>query len=88
MTQTDGWKQMGFMGFRVIRQLPTGAGAGFLIAVFVSTAAGMAAPNPQEATISADNPFGAYLAGRERCNAGARMSELFPAYQALAAKPG
>ena len=32
--------------------------------------------------------LGAYLAGRERCNAGARMSELFPAYQALAAKPG
>ena len=62
MTQTDGWKQM---GFRVIRQLPTGAGAGFLIAVLVSGAAGMAAPNPQEATISADsNPFGAYLAGR------------------------
>jgi len=32
--------------------------------------------------------LGAYLAGRERCNASARMSELFPAYQALAAKPG
>ena len=32
--------------------------------------------------------LGAYLAGRERCNAGARMSELFPAYQALTAKPG
>ena len=32
--------------------------------------------------------LGAYLAGRERCDAGARMGELFPAYQALAAKPG
>jgi uncharacterized protein YndB with AHSA1/START domain len=32
--------------------------------------------------------LGAYLAGRERCDAGARMSELFPAYQALAAKLG
>lgn len=32
--------------------------------------------------------LGAYLAGRERCDAGARMSELFPAYQALAAEPG
>lgn len=27
----------------------------------------------------------AYLAGRERCEAGARWKELFPAYQALAA---
>jgi uncharacterized protein YndB with AHSA1/START domain len=32
--------------------------------------------------------LGAYLAGRERCDADARMSELFLAYQALAAKPG
>ena len=56
----DGWKQM---GFRVIRQLPTRAGTGFLIAVFVASA-GIAAPNPQETTISTANPFGAYLAGR------------------------
>jgi hypothetical protein len=32
--------------------------------------------------------LGAYLAGRERCDASARMGELFPAYQALAAKLG
>ena len=32
--------------------------------------------------------LGAYLAGRERCNAATRMSELFPAYQALAGQPG
>ena len=32
--------------------------------------------------------LGACLAGRERCNAGARMGALFPAYQALAAKLG
>jgi uncharacterized protein YndB with AHSA1/START domain len=32
--------------------------------------------------------LGAYLAGRERCDAGARMAELFPAYQPLAAKFG
>jgi uncharacterized protein YndB with AHSA1/START domain len=32
--------------------------------------------------------LGAYLAGRERCDAAARMGELFPAYQALATKPG
>jgi uncharacterized protein YndB with AHSA1/START domain len=30
----------------------------------------------------------AYLAGRERCDARARMEELFPAYQALAADGG
>jgi uncharacterized protein YndB with AHSA1/START domain len=30
--------------------------------------------------------LGAYLAGRDRCDAGARMGELFPAYEALAAK--
>jgi uncharacterized protein YndB with AHSA1/START domain len=30
--------------------------------------------------------LGAYLAGRERCDAGARMGELFPAYEPLAAK--
>jgi hypothetical protein len=30
----------------------------------------------------------AYLAGRERCDARARMDELFPAYQALAASGG
>lgn len=30
----------------------------------------------------------AYLAGRERCDADARMAELFPAYQDLAAKIG
>jgi tetratricopeptide (TPR) repeat protein len=51
------------MGFRVIRQLPMGAGAGILIGVFAS-AVGIAAPNPREATVSTDNPFGAYLAGR------------------------
>ena len=28
----------------------------------------------------------AYLAGRERCDAGTRMGELFPAYEPLAAK--
>jgi len=32
--------------------------------------------------------LGAYLEGRERCDAGARMGELFPAYQPLAAKVG
>jgi uncharacterized protein YndB with AHSA1/START domain len=32
--------------------------------------------------------LGACLAGRERCDAGARMGELFPAYQALAAGVG
>ena len=32
--------------------------------------------------------LGAYLAGRERCDAGARMGELFPAYEPLAAKVG
>ena len=32
--------------------------------------------------------LGAYLAGRERCDAGARMGELFPAYERLAAKVG
>ena len=30
--------------------------------------------------------LGAYLAGRERCDAGARMGELFPAYEPLAAQ--
>jgi hypothetical protein len=30
--------------------------------------------------------LGAYLAGRERCDADARMGELFPAYEPLAAK--
>jgi uncharacterized protein YndB with AHSA1/START domain len=30
--------------------------------------------------------LGAYLAGRERCDAGARMGELFPAYEPRAAK--
>jgi uncharacterized protein YndB with AHSA1/START domain len=30
--------------------------------------------------------LGAYLAGRERCDAAARMAELFPAYEPLAAK--
>jgi uncharacterized protein YndB with AHSA1/START domain len=30
--------------------------------------------------------LGAYLAGRERCDAGARMGELFPAYEPLAAE--
>ena len=30
--------------------------------------------------------LGAYLAGRERCDAGARMGELSPAYEPLAAK--
>ena len=30
----------------------------------------------------------AYLAGRERCDADARMAELFPAYEDLAAKVG
>jgi uncharacterized protein YndB with AHSA1/START domain len=30
----------------------------------------------------------AYLAGRERCDAGVRMKELFPAYQELAAALG
>ena len=30
--------------------------------------------------------LGAYLAGRERCDAGVRMGELFPAYEPLAAK--
>jgi uncharacterized protein YndB with AHSA1/START domain len=30
--------------------------------------------------------LGAYLAGRERCDAEARMGELFPAYEPLAAK--
>jgi uncharacterized protein YndB with AHSA1/START domain len=30
----------------------------------------------------------AHLAGRERCNAGARLGELFPAYEPLAAKVG
>jgi uncharacterized protein YndB with AHSA1/START domain len=29
--------------------------------------------------------LGAYLAGRERCDAGARMGQLFPAYEPLAA---
>jgi Activator of Hsp90 ATPase homolog 1-like protein len=29
--------------------------------------------------------LGAYLAGRERCNAAGRFDELFPAYQELAA---
>jgi uncharacterized protein YndB with AHSA1/START domain len=32
--------------------------------------------------------LGAYLAGRERCDSGARMGELFPAYQDLAASVG
>ena len=32
--------------------------------------------------------LGAYLAGRERCDADARMGELFPAYEPLAAKGG
>jgi uncharacterized protein YndB with AHSA1/START domain len=32
--------------------------------------------------------LGAYLAGRERCDAGARMRELFPAYEPLAANLG
>jgi uncharacterized protein YndB with AHSA1/START domain len=32
--------------------------------------------------------LGAYLTGRERCDAGARMGELFPAYQDLAATIG
>jgi len=30
----------------------------------------------------------AYLAGRERCDASARMGELLPAYQDLAASDG
>jgi uncharacterized protein YndB with AHSA1/START domain len=30
--------------------------------------------------------LGAYLAGRERCDASARMGELFPAYEPLVAK--
>ena len=30
--------------------------------------------------------LGAYLAGRERCDANARMGELFPAYEPLAAR--
>ena len=30
--------------------------------------------------------LGAYLAGRERCDAAARMGELFPAYEPLAAE--
>jgi hypothetical protein len=30
--------------------------------------------------------LGAYLAGRERCDASARMGELFPAYEPLAAR--
>ncbi len=30
--------------------------------------------------------LGAYLAGRTRCDSDARMSELFPAYEPLAAK--
>jgi uncharacterized protein YndB with AHSA1/START domain len=30
--------------------------------------------------------LGAYLVGRERCDAGARMGELFPAYEPIAAK--
>ena len=30
----------------------------------------------------------AHLAGRERCDAGARWNELFPAYQGLAASGG
>ncbi len=30
--------------------------------------------------------LGAHLAGRERCDAGARTGELFPAYEPLAAK--
>ena len=30
--------------------------------------------------------LGAYLAGRDRCDAAARMGELFPAYEPLAAK--
>jgi hypothetical protein len=30
----------------------------------------------------------AHLAGRERCNAGERMGELFPAYEPMAAKVG
>jgi uncharacterized protein YndB with AHSA1/START domain len=32
--------------------------------------------------------LGAYLAGRDRCDASARMGELFPAYEPLAAKLG
>ena len=32
--------------------------------------------------------LGAYLAGRERCDAGARWHELIPAYQDLAASAG
>ncbi len=32
--------------------------------------------------------LGAYLAGRERCDAGARMGELFPGYEPLAASAG
>lgn len=32
--------------------------------------------------------LGAYLAGGERCDAAARMGELFPAYEPLAAKVG
>jgi hypothetical protein len=30
--------------------------------------------------------LGAYLAGRERCDADARMGQLYPAYEPLAAK--
>ncbi|HEV2099155.1 MAG TPA: tetratricopeptide repeat protein [Stellaceae bacterium] len=51
------------MDFRVIRQLTLSAGMGFLVTVVVS-AAGIAAPSPQQAVNAADNPFGAYLAGR------------------------
>ena len=32
--------------------------------------------------------LGAYLAGRERCDSNARMTELFPAYEPLAASIG
>ncbi len=32
--------------------------------------------------------LGGYLAGRERCDAGARMGELFPAYESMAAQVG
>ena len=51
------------MGITVIEPLRIGCVAGVLMAVLAAGAA-MAAPSPPEPAISADTPFGAYLAGR------------------------
>jgi Flp pilus assembly protein TadD len=50
------------MRIAVIKRLRTGVVAGFVVAVLAG--AGMAAPSPEEPAISADTPYGAYLAGR------------------------